>query len=176
MSASPTTSDLYVAWIHDIGRRVPLWTWRHAVYRQRIKVTSAMSLDLTSRQQTTNAGFLVSAKAWRLWLVISAIVLFFPGQVLAHAQLVASQPANNSRTASPKEITLKFNGKAEPIFLRLRDEGAQELLILSKPTIERTTIKWAVEAEMKPGRYSIEYRAVTADSHAVSGNLIFDVE
>ncbi|MDX2142386.1 MAG: copper resistance protein CopC [Rhodospirillaceae bacterium] len=135
-----------------------------------------MSLARTSRQQTNAAGFPDSAKAWRMWLVISAIALFFPGQALAHAQLAASQPANKSRAASPKEITLTFNGKAEPIFIRLKDESGHELPILSKPVIERTTIKWAVQGELKPGRYSIEYRAVTADTHPISGKLVFEVE
>jgi copper resistance protein C len=135
-----------------------------------------MSLGRTSRQQTNSIGFASSAKVWRLWFAISTMVLLFPGQTFAHAQLVAAQPANNSRTAAPKEISLTFNDKAQPIFIRLKDDSGQELPILSKPEVDNRTIKSAVQGEMKPGRYLIEYRAVTVDSHAVSGKLVFYVE
>lgn len=92
----------------------------------------------------------------------------------AHARLESSSPADGSTlTAVPPEIMLRFN---EPI-----KDGLNQVSVKSGSTdvadgnvqVDGNAVYQPVKYSMKPGKYSISYKVVSADGHPVSGTLSF---
>ncbi|WUL71869.1 copper resistance protein CopC [Amycolatopsis sp. NBC_00345] len=94
----------------------------------------------------------------------------------AHSFLVSSTPVNDSSIANaPAEIVLEFN---EPL-----DTGFTELAVLGpdgsshweggKPSITGPDLSAPLARLGPAGKYTVQYRVVSADGHPVSGSLAF---
>lgn len=92
----------------------------------------------------------------------------------AHARLEASSPTDGSTlTATPPEIMLRFN---EPI-----KDGLNEVSVTTGSTdvadgeiqVEGQSAYQPIRLDMKPGKYTVKYKVVSADGHPVSGTFSF---
>ncbi len=92
----------------------------------------------------------------------------------AHASLESSSPVDGSTlTATPPEIMLRFN---EPI-----KDGLNEVTVTTGSSdvadgevqVEGEAVYQPVKHTMKPGKYTVKYKVVSADGHPVSGSLSF---
>ena len=97
----------------------------------------------------------------------------------AHAELVKSFPTANAKlTKSPKFVQLEF---AEPI-VTLKSKSANSIFILnsnaqkietSKIEIKKGVARVDLIGTLKPGKYTVNYRIVSADGHVLNANFKF---
>ena len=97
----------------------------------------------------------------------------------AHAELVKSFPIANAKlTKSPKFVQLEF---ADSI-VTLKSKNANSILILnskarkiqtSKILIKKGVARVDLIGTLKPGKYTVNYRIVSADGHVLKANFRF---
>lgn len=122
---------------------------------------------------------------WRRLVVVIAVIVAAggaftsAGTVLAHAELVSTNPANGSILASePSEIVLRFSEDVDIVgeAIRMVDaEGTPRPLGVIDQSLGKDTIRADVPAQVLPGTYVVGWQAVSADSHKVRGAFTFSV-
>jgi len=94
----------------------------------------------------------------------------------AHTRLSSSVPADNAAVSAPPDtIQLAFSTEVRLTALSLADAAGTSYDLGALPTEAKREFAIAAPA-LPPGRYSIGWRAVGADTHVVSGELHFSVE
>ncbi len=97
----------------------------------------------------------------------------------AHAHLVSAVPGSgDTLQAPPGDVMLRFNERLEPAFssVVVRDAAGKQIdkgdgkVDKSDRTVIRVTLP-----SLEPGVYKVEWRAVSADTHKVSGDFTFKV-
>lgn len=111
--------------------------------------------------------------------VVCALVMATPGLAGAHATLVSSVPADDSRVAiSPSQVALTFDENisvgADPArVISARgdrvDTGTPHL------TAAGNTLVIPVRPDLPAGSYSATWRVISADTHVVTGSIVFGV-
>jgi methionine-rich copper-binding protein CopC len=98
---------------------------------------------------------------------------------LAHAHLVRAVPAVGGTVHdAPSEVTLRFSEKLEPKFssIVVRDSAGKQVdkgdAAVDKA--DRMVIRVPLP-HLDPGVYKVEWKAVSADTHKVSGDFTFKV-
>jgi methionine-rich copper-binding protein CopC len=98
---------------------------------------------------------------------------------LAHAHLVKATPASGATIQpAPNEVTLRFNEKLEGAFssVVVRDAAGKQVdkgdAHLDKA--DRATLRISLP-QLTPGAYTVEWRAMSADTHKINGNFTFTV-
>lgn len=107
------------------------------------------------------------------WLLVGA------GAALAHAQLVRAVPAaGGSVSKAPSEVTLRFNEKLENAFSSIVVRDAEGKQVDKKDggvdKKDRAIIRVSLPA-LEAGVYTVEWQAVSADTHKVKGDFTFKV-
>ena len=102
-------------------------------------------------------------------------VLCLATGALAHATLVATEPADGSVLAqAPKMVHLRFNEDVTPGALRLIDaEGNPGDDIASQ--VSGSSVFITLPENLPRGTQIVSYRVVSQDGHPVSGSLMFSV-
>ncbi|MFE3176496.1 copper resistance protein CopC [Amycolatopsis sp. NPDC059090] len=126
------------------------------------------------RRQPSRRALLVRALAV---IAFSLLATFFPTSAAeAHSFVESSTPAKDSELSSaPEKIVLTFN---EPL-----DRGFTELAVLGPDgathwesaavAVTGPTLSAPVKPLGPAGKYTVEYRVVSADGHPVSGSYSF---
>jgi copper transport protein len=95
----------------------------------------------------------------------------------AHAELVATDPANGAQLAeAPDEITMTFTESVNLLEdgMRLIDSvGAT--VPTSEPVVDGHTITWAMPRRLPDGSYTVTWKLVSSDGHPVAGAFSFGV-
>jgi methionine-rich copper-binding protein CopC len=97
----------------------------------------------------------------------------------AHAHLVRAVPAaGGTLHNAPNEVTLHFSEKLEPKFssVVVRDSTGKQV-DKGDATVDkadRMVIRVPLQP-LEPGIYTVEWKAVSADTHKVSGDFTFKV-
>jgi methionine-rich copper-binding protein CopC len=109
----------------------------------------------------------------------AALVLAGAVSAFAHAHLVrATPPAGGTVTAAPTEATLKFNEWLEPAFSAaiIRDAAGKQVdkADAHVDKADRDVVRVSLPP-LEPGVYTVEWRAMSADTHNVNGNFTFRV-
>lgn len=110
----------------------------------------------------------------RAMLVLFALLI--APAVMAHGE-AASEPADGATLASsPETIHLEFPEPARVTQFQL--EGPEGRVDLdSQPSREESRSVAATPAEeLAAGTYTVNWRALSADGHAISGDFAFTVE
>jgi hypothetical protein len=98
---------------------------------------------------------------------------------LAHAHLVRAVPAaGGTLHDAPNEVTLRFSEKLEPKFssVVVRDSTGKQV-DKGDATVDkadRMVIRVLLQP-LEPGVYKVEWKAVSTDTHKVSGDFTFKV-
>ena len=107
-------------------------------------------------------------------LSLSGVVAAF-----AHAHLVRATPAEGGTIKSaPNEVTLKFNEKLESAFSSavVRDSAGKQVdkADAHVDKADRTVVRVSLPP-LDPGIYTVEWRAMSSDTHKINGNFTFRV-
>ena len=97
----------------------------------------------------------------------------------AHAHLVRATPAEGGTVkTAPTEVTLKFNERLEQAFSSaiIRDAAGKQVdkADAHVDKSDRTVVRVSLPP-LEPGVYTVEWRAMSADTHKVNGNFTFRV-
>jgi len=97
----------------------------------------------------------------------------------AHAHLVRATPAVGGTVhPAPSEVTLRFNERIEAAFssVAVRDAAGKQVdkADAQVDKKDRTIMRVSLPA-LEPGVYKVEWRAVSADTHRVTGDFTFKV-
>jgi copper transport protein len=108
-------------------------------------------------------------------LTIALVVVPIAG---AHAQLTATEPANDAvLDAGPAAVTLRFNEPVETAFgaVRVYDARARRVDAgdVERPSSSEARI--GLDRRLARGTYTVTWRVVSADAHPVSGAFVFHV-
>jgi len=116
-----------------------------------------------------------------LKVLLITVGLVFGGtqSAVAHAELVNSFPvANSTLTKAPKFVQLEF-GEA---ITNLKSKNANSIVILdskatkiatSKVVIKKAIARVEFVGMIKPGKYTVKYRIVSADGHVLNAQFKF---
>ncbi len=93
----------------------------------------------------------------------------------AHSELVGSQPADTSTVAAPPpEVVLEFNQDIAATFATIvvqSEDGTD--WSSGTAAVSGPRARTAVRAGAPAGRYSVNYRVVSADGHPITGSVTF---
>ncbi|SNY54678.1 copper resistance CopC family protein [Paractinoplanes atraurantiacus] len=110
-------------------------------------------------------------------LVLGAFLV--PGSpAWAHNQLTYAEPAADSKLAAPPtSVTLRFVETLKPDFTTIVVSGANRQRVPSTPpAIQGNTGVLTLTGELANGLYTVAYRTVSVDGHAVQGSYTFVVD
>ncbi|RTM11157.1 MAG: copper resistance protein CopC [Hyphomicrobiales bacterium] len=113
--------------------------------------------------------------AWLVAVLVAMAALAMPGRALAHAALVATDPADGSvLTQSPAKFSLSFSEPVSPLVLTLvRPDGSQ--LALTSFRLNDQTIEIDNPETLKSGTHVLSWRVVSVDGHPVGGSALFSI-
>ena len=112
-------------------------------------------------------------------IAASLAFAFAAPAAFAHAQLEKATPAVGGAVTSPAEIRLKFSEGVEPHFsgVTLTAEGGAAVP-LGKPSVDpadNSVLIVKVGKTLPPGVYTVNWRAVSVDTHHTQGDFQFTV-
>lgn len=111
----------------------------------------------------------------RIATVCWSWALLTSSAVLAHTRLGASIPAAGAEVASPPEIVLEFSEPVHVTAFAVQTDAGVEQRTGEIPAGPAKAFAIPVTGALAPGEYSVSWRAVSADTHIVSGEFSFVV-
>ena len=108
--------------------------------------------------------------------LFTVLLSAFASIAMAHTPLTASLPAAKATVSGPvKEIVLEFGGDVRLTAVVLTDAQGGNRKVSAVPATVAKKFALAVEDDLRPGAYTVNWRAVGADTHVVSGDFRFTV-
>ncbi|MFD1697355.1 copper resistance CopC family protein [Roseibium aestuarii] len=94
----------------------------------------------------------------------------------AHSSKESTTPADGATvTATPHLIAIGFNAPMRITMLRLTDGNDTEFPVTRSDNMEPVTRFEAVPPAMPAGAYTVEWRGLSSDGHAMSGRFSFTI-
>lgn len=94
----------------------------------------------------------------------------------AHTPLVSSEPAAGATVSAPvQRLKLTFGGDVRLTAVTLTNTAAAKFAVEEPPATVAKQFDLAVRDRLDAGAYVVEWRAVGADTHVVSGEIRFEV-
>jgi methionine-rich copper-binding protein CopC len=108
-------------------------------------------------------------------MTATLLAAMFAGPAFAHTKLKAAVPADGSTIeAAPAVFTLTFSEPARLTALSVQKDGGAEQKIASLPSTASVEAK-VPAPKLENGRYTLNYRMVSADGHVMNGKITFTV-
>ena len=102
-------------------------------------------------------------------------ILFASSLAFGHAQLTASMPADKeSLAAAPKEVVLHFSEPVRLTALFVTPSGGKRQDLAGIPAAQAKDFTVAAPG-LGEGTYEVSWRALSADSHVMTGSFTFVV-
>lgn len=108
--------------------------------------------------------------------------LLLPGLALAHGHLKTAEPAPDSTSQAPKQLSLSFSEGIEASLSQVqlqRLDGQASTAITTGKVIsgrDERTLDVPLEAPLAPGRYQVKWRVLAKDGHKTQGDYRFTVQ
>ena len=119
----------------------------------------------------------IPSRRSRILAAAAGVLLVLAGTVpvLAHAELVSSDPADGSKVAPPTTITLTFSEgvNAKRSSFNLNQDG--QTLGTGKAAADGDTTMTLDGLSLDPGAYAIQWTSVAADGDLLRGTIHFTV-
>jgi hypothetical protein len=120
--------------------------------------------------------------ALRLARRLALTALLLPSLALAHGHLKNAEPAPDSTSAAPKQLSLSFSEGVETSLSQVllqRVDGQASMAITTGKVIsgrDERTLDVPLEAPLEPGRYQVKWRVLAKDGHKTQGDYRFTVQ
>ena len=110
-------------------------------------------------------------------MFIAALALTAP-MSFAHTELVSATPAANSTVTAPQNVTIKFSGALEAKFSKITVVDASGKPVNKEASAVGADTKSMTVAlpVLSPGLYTVQWVAVSTDSHRSQGSYKFTVK
>jgi copper transport protein len=109
--------------------------------------------------------------------LLAVVGFLFASPASAHAELVATDPANGAQLAeAPDEVTLTFTESINLLEggIRLIDSvGAT--VPTPEPVVDGHTVNWEMPRDLPDGSYTVTWKLVSSDGHPVAGAFSFGI-
>jgi len=106
-------------------------------------------------------------------VLVAAALLALTTVAQAHTHLKEATPSDKSVVnAAPSNVVLKFSAAAKVTALTLQKDGEADQKLTASPDTAATEVTAALP-KLSPGKYSVNYRVVSADGHIMNGQLSF---
>lgn len=103
--------------------------------------------------------------------------LLFPVAVFAHAHLLKSAPAADSKSGEVREITLQFSEPVEAKLssVHLQDREDRNVVEPAAETVHDhpDSLVLHLYESLAPGQYRVQWNVVSADGHRMKGEYRF---
>jgi len=107
------------------------------------------------------------------------LVLAEAAAVSPHALLLESTPIADTTVTPPSRLVLRFNGRLETglssVLLIGGPRQMRMLLLKNEAAPEQPGMLIYTLPPLEPGRYRVEWRALSVDGHLTNGALKFEV-
>jgi methionine-rich copper-binding protein CopC len=108
-------------------------------------------------------------------LIYSAILSLLTSTALAHSELTSSMPADKASVdAAPKELMLHFSAPVRLTALSVTRAGEAQRDLSPLPA-ERQKDFSVASPGLAKGQYTVNWRALSGDSHVMTGEFTFAV-
>lgn len=117
---------------------------------------------------------------------VAAITTLAATAALAHPSLIDSTPKDNSEGPAPAKIELRFSEKLTRQFSKanlvmtkmpgMASHGPMKMAAKVGMADDPKVMVLTPNQALAPGKYSVEWRAVSADTHPVNGKITFTVK
>ncbi|TXI11153.1 MAG: copper homeostasis periplasmic binding protein CopC [Rhizobium sp.] len=115
----------------------------------------------------------------RLLLAAGAISIALAGQAMAHAHLKSAVPAADSTVkAVPSELDLTFSEGLNLKFSGIKVTGPDKKAIKTGEAMlmdKDATLMVPVTDKLAPGKYTVEWHALSTDGHKTNGSYSFTI-
>lgn len=112
------------------------------------------------------------------FLMLSTALLAAPKDAAAHAHLKQSKPeAGSVVSAAPRQVVLTFTEKLEPKFSSIEVRNAKGTPVQvgkAQGGADRTQLRVPLKP-LGPGTYTVNWRALSVDTHRTQGSFTFTV-
>ncbi|RLQ90103.1 copper resistance CopC family protein [Planomicrobium sp. Y74] len=106
---------------------------------------------------------------------IALLLLFLPVTAHAHSGLSSSMPAEGATLeGSPEEIQFLFESPIQQGDMTIKDESGNTVEV-SGVTSSEMELTGELAEELPNGAYTVEWSAISEDSHEVTGTLTFNI-
>ena len=116
-------------------------------------------------------------------LLTAVALLSIAGTATAHPKLLSVSPAANATVAAPAHIDLRFSEKLMPAFSKadlamaaMPGMGAMKMASATAVAADGKTLVVTPKARLVRGRYIVDWRVVSTDTHKVAGRTAFAVK
>ena len=97
------------------------------------------------------------------------------GSASAHDELASTTPDDATTVTAPPAVVLRFGEPVLTLGLVVSVSGPGGAAGRGQPLVAGTTVTQALRSPLAPGGYTTVWRAVSSDSHPVSGTFTFTV-
>jgi copper resistance protein C len=105
-----------------------------------------------------------------------AALAVLAGVAQAHTHLESATPADNAvLTSTPSQVTLRFSEPSRLTALTIQKEGEKEPHRIQALPKQLSKELSAPLTPLGAGKYTLDWRALGADNHVMSGKLRFTV-
>ncbi|QZD58827.1 copper resistance protein CopC [Bacillus pumilus] len=114
---------------------------------------------------------------WILLLIVT-FAFFIPKEAVAHAYVVSSNPAANEELEKqPPSVSITFSEGIESGFHAIKVLNAKGDRVDKGDTVikDQKIMEAALKKDLPKGIYTIQWNAVSADGHSVSGMIPFSI-
>lgn len=110
-------------------------------------------------------------------LALAVVPVVGAAPAWAHAARIATDPADNAAlTESPGRVSATFNEAMQDAFAAMTVVGPDgNLWSDGEPEVQGAVVSVGVRPLGPTGRYTVNYRATSADGHVVSGSWGFEL-
>lgn len=106
---------------------------------------------------------------------IAFLLLFLPVTAHAHSGLSSSTPAEGATLeGSPEEIQFLFESPIQQGDMTIKDEAGNTVEV-SDITFSEMELTGQLAEELPNGAYTVDWSAISQDSHEVTGTLTFNI-
>lgn len=115
----------------------------------------------------------------KVFLAAAAISIAFAGQAMAHAHLKTAVPAADSTVkAAPSELGLTFSEGLNLKFSGVKITGPNKAAVKTGEAMlmdKDATLMVPVTGKLTPGKYTVEWHALSTDGHKTNGTYSFTI-
>ena len=116
-------------------------------------------------------------------IFIAAVLVATAGAATAHPKLLSVTPAANASVVAPAHIELHFSEKLMPAFSKaeltmaaMAGMGAMKMANATTMAADGKTLVVTPTSRLMRGRYIVDWRVVSTDTHKIAGRYAFAVK